>query len=109
MSNEEIDEAANTVMKDRNFQLLEFLSKEGAVFKPEYDKLQKAMKLPPDASTNADISDELRQCYDNRRYCSIPAFFKTLLYLRKKRRDFSLVFRTHGREMPAIIEEFNLF
>ena len=96
-------------MKDRNFKLLEFISNEGKAFKSNYDKLLKAMKLPANAVVKGDISDKLRECYENRRYNVIPAFFKTMLYLKKRKREFSIVFRTHGRELPTVIEELNTF
>lgn len=104
-----MDEQTNTIMKDRNFKLLEFLSNEGKIFKSNYDKCFKALKLPAGAKCESDISDRLKECYDNGRFRAIPAFFKTLLYLKKNKRDFSVVFRTHGRELDTTIEEFNLF
>lgn len=39
----------------------------------------------------------------------IPGFFKLLVFLKKTKRDFSLVFRTFGEDLPDIIWEFNKF
>ena len=108
-TDQELDESAGTIMKLRNFKLLEFLSNEGKCYKSNYDKLTKAMKLPANAKFEGEIKESLRQCYENHRYSVIPAFFKTILYLKKQKREFSIVFRTHGRELSTIIEELNLF
>lgn len=104
-----MDEITNTIMKERNFKLLEFISNEGRKFKSNYDKLFKSMRLPANAKVKGDISDKLREAYENRRLNAIPAFFKTMLYLKKRKRDFSIIFRTHGRELNTLIEEFNNF
>lgn len=105
----ENDELTRSLMKERNEMLLSFPTKEGKLFKSNYDKLLKNMKLPSNCVIKGDISDHLRERYESKRYYTIPAFFRTLLHLRKRKRDFSIVFRTHGRELPKIIEEFNLF
>lgn len=39
----------------------------------------------------------------------VPAFFKTLIYLKKLRRDFSVVFRTFGSDIDNVLWEFNKF
>jgi hypothetical protein len=96
-------------MKDRNSQLSEFISNEGKEFKKVYDQLNEKMHLPADSKSKTNISDKLKKKYDNRRYNAIPAFFKTLKHLADQKRDFSIVFRTHGRELPTMIEEFNNF
>ena len=108
-NDEDLDEQTNTIMKDRNFKLLEFISNEGKIFKENYDKLLEAMKLPANAIVKESISESLKECYDNRRYNIIPAFFKTIQTLSNQNRGFSVVFRTHGRELHKVIEEFNLF
>ena len=43
------------------------------------------------------------------RYHLIPSFFKTLVYLKKNKRDFQVLFRTFADDLPAIIFEFNRF
>lgn len=108
-NDEALDEQASSYMKDRNFQLLEFISNEGKVFKKTYDKLNQKMTLPAHSKSKSNISDRLKEKYDNRRYNAIPGFFKTLKHLKDQNREFSVVFRTHGRELPIMIEEFNNF
>ena len=102
-SDEEMEKQVNPISK------LEFFENEGAFFKPVYEKLLKSIKLPANSVNTADIDENVMQCYDNKRYHIIPAFFKTMLYLKKRKRDFSIVFRTHGRELGRVIEEFNNF
>jgi hypothetical protein len=36
-------------------------------------------------------------------------FFKTLIYLKKMKRDFAVVFRTFGSDLDNVIWEFNKF
>jgi len=45
-NDEELDEQTNTIMKDRNFRLLEFVTNEGKIFNPKYEELREAIKLP---------------------------------------------------------------
>ena len=39
----------------------------------------------------------------------IPAFFELLLHLQKQGRDFAIVFRTFGSDIPEVAAELNLF
>ena len=39
----------------------------------------------------------------------IPSFFRTLIYLKKQKREFSVVFRTFGGDLKSVIWEFNQF
>lgn len=43
------------------------------------------------------------------KYHIIPAFFRTLIYLKKQKREFAVVFRTFGQELDKIEWEFNRF
>lgn len=42
-------------------------------------------------------------------YHLIPSFFRTLMYLKKNKREFSLVFRTFGNDKEHFTYEFNRF
>ena len=100
----------DTVFKERNQMLVDFLANEGKWFKPQYDKMMKGMKLPSKSVIKGSISDELREIYESNRYYIIPSFFRLLLlHLRKQKREFSIAFRSHGPDLPSIIEEFNNF
>jgi len=50
-----------------------------------------------------DFKDMLK----NGRYYLIPSFFYLLRQLKKAKRDFSIVFRTFGTDLPALVSEFN--
>ena len=43
------------------------------------------------------------------KYHLIPSFFRTLIYLKKAKREFSILFRTFGEDLSNVIYEFNLF
>jgi len=43
------------------------------------------------------------------RFHLIPSFFRTLIYLKKQKREFSVVFRTFGEDLKAVVWEFNQF
>ena len=97
------------IIQERNNMLINFISNEGKIFKPNFDKVIRGLKLPSGSVIKGDISDSLRQIYESKKYFLIPAFFRTLLHLRKRKRDFSITFRTHGKDLINVIEEFNNF
>lgn len=39
----------------------------------------------------------------------IPSFFKMIIDLKNNKRDFAIIFRTFGKELNIVIDEFNLF
>lgn len=39
----------------------------------------------------------------------IPSFFRTLIYLKKNKREFGLAFRTFGHDLENVLWEFNEF
>ena len=39
----------------------------------------------------------------------IPSFFRTLIFLKKQKRDFSICFRTFGEDLSNVVWEFNQF
>lgn len=43
------------------------------------------------------------------KYHLIPSFFRMLIYLKKQKREFSVVFRTYGKELDKVVWEFNRF
>ena len=36
------------------------------------------------------------------KYFLIPSFFRTLIYLKKAKREFSIVFRSFGNDLPHV-------
>ena len=49
------------------------------------------------------------ELYGEGKYYLIPSFFKTLIYLKKAKREFAIVFRTFGSELENAIIDFDAF
>jgi hypothetical protein len=47
--------------------------------------------------------------FNEGRYHIIPSFFRTLMYLKKQKRDFVIAFRTFGHDLGNLTFEFNKF
>jgi hypothetical protein len=43
------------------------------------------------------------------KYYLIPSFYRTLIYLKKAKREFGIVFRSFGEDISNVIYEMNLF
>ena len=43
------------------------------------------------------------------KYFLVPSFFRTLMYLKKQKKEFSVIFRTFGTELDPVIWEYNKF
>lgn len=43
------------------------------------------------------------------KYHLIPSFFRTIIYLKKAKREFAIVFRTFGKDLENVVFEFNKF
>lgn len=43
------------------------------------------------------------------KYHLIPSFFRMLIYLKKAKREFAIVFRTFGEDLNNVVFEFNKF
>lgn len=89
----------------------DFIANEGKALQTLYEKLIKSLKLPSGSVVDSELGlhEDIMKCYNSRNYYIIPSFFKTLLYLKKHRGNFSISFRTHGRELHKTIDEFNAF
>lgn len=51
----------------------------------------------------------LRELYSEGRYHLIPSFFRTLMYLKKQKQEFSIAFRTFGVDLNKVVYEFDKF
>jgi hypothetical protein len=51
----------------------------------------------------------LRELYGEGRYHMIPSFFRTLMYLKKNKQEFAVVFRTFGTDLKHAVHEFDKF
>ena len=43
------------------------------------------------------------------KYFMVPSFFRTLMYLKKQKKEFSVIFRSFGAELDPVIWEYNKF
>lgn len=41
--------------------------------------------------------------YGQGKYFLIPSFFRTLMYLKKNKKEFALTFRTYGKELDEVV------
>ena len=64
--------------------------------------LEEKIKAKYERKKNVDIFGEGK-------YHLIPSFFRTLMYLKKQKREFAVVFRTFGSDSENVIHEFNKF
>lgn len=51
----------------------------------------------------------LHRLFNEGRYHLIPGFFRTLMYLKKQKKEFSVVFRTFGQDLDEVVFEFDKF
>lgn len=63
----------------------------------------------PDAKKLTDDEKLLMEMFGEGKYHLIPSFFRTLIYLKKQKREFSVVFRTFGKCLNKVVWEFNKF
>lgn len=92
------------------------------VEEPEVKKVGKSDEDPPgEEEEEVDpekVEEEKKARFERKKnveifgegkYHLIPSFFRTLMYLRKQKREFSVVFRTFGHDFENVIYEFNKF
>lgn len=51
----------------------------------------------------------LHEIFKDGKYHLIPSFFRTLIYLKKAKREFAVVFRSFGADISNTVFEFNKF
>jgi hypothetical protein len=54
-----------------------------------------------------EIIEDLRDNFEDGNYYIVPGFFRMLMTLQKQKRNFSIIFRTYGEDLPKIVKEFN--
>ena len=47
--------------------------------------------------------------FNNGRYHLVPSFWRLLMYMKKQKREFAVVFNTFGTELDNVVYEFNKF
>eukprot|EP00040_Diaphanoeca_grandis_P033491 m.205370 g.205370 ORF g.205370 m.205370 type:complete len:394 (+) comp32913_c0_seq1:221-1402(+) len=70
-------------------------------------QLDDALQLPEHLVQRA--RDASIEKLSHGRFFILPSFFTLILDLEQKKRDFAIVFRTFGTDIPEITEEWNLF
>ena len=86
--------------------------------KEDYNLIMNSLKIPinkknfvkpanqvEDEKTNENNS--LNDLVSDGKYHILPVFFETISALQKANKDFAIVFRTFGKDLPNIINEFN--
>jgi hypothetical protein len=76
----------------------------GESFRPAYERLLQALSLPP----NVELPHAPEAIGKGRRFL-LPCFFELVLALDRAGRDFSIVFRTFGVDLPEVAQEWNSF
>ena len=51
----------------------------------------------------------LRELYGEGRYHIIPSFWRTIMYLKKQKKEFAIAFRTFGKDLDNAVYEFDRF
>jgi len=49
----------------------------------------------------------MMEMFGEGKYHIIPSFFRTLIFLKKQKREFAVCFRTFGHDIKNIVWEFN--
>ena len=79
----------------------------GHAFRPFYHRLLRALAVPAEsAAATAACPFELLR---GGQVFLLPSFFELVKHLSAEKRDFAIVFRTFGSDLPEIAAEFNLF
>lgn len=65
----------------------------------------------PPKTPSPDLSDDERllNLFENARYYLLPSFFKTLIYLKKSKREFAVILRGEDELIDDAVFEFNKF
>jgi hypothetical protein len=54
-----------------------------------------------------EILDDLKDNFVDGNHYIMPGFFRMLMTLQKQKRNFTVIFRTFGEDLPKIVKEFN--
>ena len=59
--------------------------------------------------TLQEVLQNLKKNFKENKICILPSFYKLLIYLRKNKIEFGIIFRTFGNDLNLISQEFNYF
>eukprot|EP00897_Mesotaenium_endlicherianum_P002552 jgi/Mesen1/2324/ME000155S01417 len=77
----------------------------GDMFRGVYERLMSALRVPEESVA----AMRAARLGDGHEVVLLPSFFELLRHLAAQRRDFAVVFRTFGTDLPEIAAELNLF
>ena len=63
-------------------------------------KVAEQARLKAERKMNATLFNEGR-------YHLIPSFFRLLMYMKKQKREFAVVFRSYGKQLDNVVYEYN--
>ena len=72
----------------------------GHIYRHEYERLERALRLPADVLARGDVDPRLS--HDGAHWFLLPSFFVTLDALHRAGRDFAVVVRTFGTDGAAV-------
>ena len=84
----------------------------GAMFRSVFDVLTARLGALEDACCRGAAGDGRSHCSHGHsvlRPRLLPSFFNLLLHLQAQRREFTLILRSFGTDLPAVIDEINEF
>lgn len=73
------------------------------------DKEDSKKRKPKEEDKSNEEAKILLNMFSEGKYHLIPSFFRTLIYLKKAKKEFAIVFRTFGEDLNNVIFEFNKF
>lgn len=87
------------------------ISADGGSEAPSQDHKEESKHGEDRSNEDQDSADykRLHSIFHGAKYNLIPSFFRTLIYLKKAKREFAIVFRTFGQDTGDVIFEFNKF
>ena len=92
----------------------EFVDKKspGEYFSNNIKEILEKLKVPDNIIN--DINNEqynffFKELYSNGYFFTFKSFFNSIIKLKERRRDFSIIFRNFGGDIDYIVKEFNLF
>ncbi len=118
-----LENATNKKLRENEWE--KFLKKGGVGYKlkNEYEKILRVTNLskflaeayqrieqdikfkdPEFRELLVSLSDNFKE----NKICILPSFYKFLLYLKKNKKEYGVLFRTFGRDLQIVINEFNL-
>lgn len=69
---------------------------------------RKSLIIKEEDKVNTDYKTKM-ELFGDCMYNLIPSFFRTLIYLKKAKKEFAITFRTFGDDLSNTIYEFNSF